>query len=89
LAIASVLRSLVQVSWAWALFYFETTPMVVAWSVIVVRQLSGYTPWLTPLYTAPLLAIIILIYARLIGRLAGCISASTKKTLSKGDDDER
>jgi hypothetical protein len=43
---------------------------------------------LTPLYTAPLLAIIILIYARLIGKLAGCISASTKKTASEGDDDE-
>jgi hypothetical protein len=89
LAIGSVLRSLVQVGWAWGLFYFETTPMVIAWSIITVRELAGKTPWLTPLYTAPLLAIIILIYARLLGRLAGCISASTKQAQTEREDDEQ
>jgi hypothetical protein len=87
LAIGAVLRSMVQKSWAWALFYFEMTPMVVAWSYITVTQLSGRAPWLTPLYSAPLLAIIVLIYARLIGRLAACV-LSSQKSLSQGDDDE-
>jgi hypothetical protein len=81
LAIGAVLRSMVQKSWAWALFYFEMTPMVVAWGYITVTQLSGRAPWLTPLYSAPLLAIIVLIYARLMGRLAGCV-LSSQKTLS-------
>jgi hypothetical protein len=55
--------------------------------LLVKTQLAGQGPWLVPLYAAPLLATIILIYARLIGRLAGCISAATSK-LSEGDDDE-
>jgi hypothetical protein len=87
-AIVSVLRSLIQVGWAWALFYFEMTPMIVVWYIITIKLLAGRSPWLTPLFAGPLFAFLILIYARLIGRLAGCISASTKKSFSQGDDDE-
>jgi hypothetical protein len=88
LAIGSVLRSLIQAGQAWTFFYLETIPPVVVWCMIVAAGLSSYQPWMTPLYAAPLLAIFILIYARLIGRLAGCISTSTKKNLTEGDDDD-
>jgi hypothetical protein len=88
IAIGSVLRSLIPVGWAWALFYLETTVPIVAWCILVGAGLSSYSPWLTPLYAAPLLAIYFLFYARLIGRLASCISESTKNQQSEGDDDE-
>jgi hypothetical protein len=87
LAIGKILQSFFQVGWAWGLFYLETTPLVVGWTLLVQIGLAGQGRWLTPLYAAPLLAAIILIYARLIGRLAGCISAATK-LLNEGDDDE-
>ncbi len=89
IAIGMVLRSFVQVWWAWALFFLEITPMVVVWTLLTATELHGEgdTPWLVPLYAAPLLAAIILIYARLMGRLAGCISAKIIP-LTKGDDDE-
>jgi hypothetical protein len=85
LAIGAVLRSLRRHCWAWALFYLETTPLVVGWTLLTAAGLKQ-APWLAPLYAAPLLAAIILIYARLVGRLAGCIAAGTSQTQSKGDD---
>lgn len=88
LAIGKVLLSLVQVWWAWGLFYLEITPMAVGWTFLTNMELAGDTPWLAPLYAAPLLATIILIYARLIGRLGGCIAAETAKLSTEGDDDE-
>ncbi|MGD0517465.1 MAG: hypothetical protein ABSA26_08025 [Thermoguttaceae bacterium] len=88
LAIGKILQSFFQVGWAWCLFYLETTPLIVGWTLLVKTGLAGQGPWLTPLYAAPLLAVIILIYARLIGRLAGCISAATKLS-NEGDDDEK
>jgi hypothetical protein len=62
--------------------------MIAGWTLLVKDQLAGQGPWLVPLYAGPLLATIILIYARLIGRLAGCISAATAKLLDEGDGDE-
>jgi len=88
LAIGKTLQSFFLVGWAWRLFYVETTPMIAGWAWLVKTQLAGQGPWLVPLYAGPLLATIILIYARLIGRLAGCISAATTKLLDEGDDDE-
>jgi len=88
LAIGKVLLSLVQVWWAWALFFLEITPMILVWTLLTARELDLETYWLAPLYSAPLLAAIILIYARLIGRLAGCISEATNKSLTEGDDDD-
>jgi hypothetical protein len=87
LAIGKILRSFFQVGWAWGLFYLETIPLAVGWTLLVQTGLAGQGRWLAPLYAAPLLAAIILIYARLIGRLAGCISAATKLS-NEGDDDE-
>ncbi len=87
LAIGKILQSIFLVPWAWGLLYLETTPMIAAWTWLVVTQLGGQGPWFVPLYAGPLLATIILIYARLMGRLAGCIAESTKKLL-EGDEDE-
>jgi hypothetical protein len=84
-AIGKVLLSLIQVWWAWALFYVETIPMLVAWTMITARELKGYTPWLVPFYSAPLLAAVILIYARLVGRLAGCIDEKRAQLLEEGE----
>jgi hypothetical protein len=88
LAIGKTLQSLFLASWAWGLFYLETTPLIAGWAWLVQTQIHGREPWLTPLYAGPLLATIILIYARLVGRLAGCISTATTKFLDEGDDDE-
>jgi hypothetical protein len=88
IAIGSVLRSLISVGWAWALFYLETTVPIVVWCLLLIAGLSSYSPWLTPLYAAPLLAIYFLFYARLLGRLASCISEASKIQQSEGVDDE-
>jgi hypothetical protein len=88
MAIGIVLRSLFLVWWAWGLFFLEITPMAVVWTVLTQKELAGETPWLVPLYSAPILAVIILIYARLIGRLAGCIADKTATFSIEGDDDE-
>jgi hypothetical protein len=88
MAIVTVLRSLFQVWWAWGLFYLETGAMALGWTLLTRAGLVGQSPWLTPLYAAPLLATIILIYARLTGRLAACIAGATTKLLTAGDDHE-
>jgi hypothetical protein len=88
LAIGKTLQSYFLVSGSWILFYLETTPMLAGWALLVKDQIAGQGPWLVPLYAGPLLATIILIYARLVGRLAGCISTASTKLLDEGDDDE-
>jgi len=87
LAIVTVLRSVRQVWWAWGLFFLETTPLCAAWTYLTVAGLAGGSPWLMPTYSAPLLAAVILIYARLVGRLAGCIRLAAE-SLTEGDRDE-
>jgi hypothetical protein len=87
LAIATVLRSLVALWWAWGLFYLQTAALAVGW-VLLTKAGLAESPWVVPLYAGPLLAAIILIYARLAGRLAGCIAVESAKHLSEGDDDE-
>jgi hypothetical protein len=86
LAIKTVLWSFSPLWWAWGLFYVETVAMAWAW-VLLTRAGLREEPWLTPLYSAPLLAAMILIYARLVGRLAGCIVRETSKLADEGDDD--
>ncbi len=88
-AIGIILRSLVPLWWAWSLFYLETGVMIVGCTILTKAGLGGQAYWLTPLYAGPLLATVIIIYARLAGRLAGCIAAATTKTLTKGDEDEK
>jgi hypothetical protein len=88
MAIGKALLSLVQAWHAWILFYLQVVPMAAGWWYVTRTELRSQTPWLVPLYSAPLLSAIILIYARLIGRLGGCIAESTSKPITEGDDDE-
>jgi hypothetical protein len=64
-----ILRSLGTLWWGWMLFYLITTPLVVGW-----LALTGYLLvtafYGTPFLSGPLLATIILVYARLLGRVA-------------------
>jgi hypothetical protein len=85
LAIVTVLRTFVPLLRAWGLFYLQTGIMAVAWTALTWAGLDGPAPWLTPVYAGPLLAALLLIYARLIGRLAARIMAATE---SPEDDDE-
>jgi hypothetical protein len=87
-AIGQVLRSIIRLPGTWVLFYAETTGLALAWISITVAGLISPEPWPTPIYSAPFLAAYILIYARLIGRLAGCIAADSLRHQTQGDDDE-
>jgi hypothetical protein len=87
MAILTILRSLFLAWRAWALFYLETGAMIVAWTFLTGAGLVGKSPWLTPLYAAPLLAAILLIYARLTGRLAGCIAAARQLSIEENTDE--
>jgi len=88
IAIRTILRSIVPAGWAWGLFFLQTMPPIVGWILLTRAGLGGPSPWLTPLYAGPLLAAIILIYARLSGRLAGCIGAAIEEPSNEGDDDD-
>jgi hypothetical protein len=65
-------RSLVNVWWAWGLFYVETGVLLVVWALAVVPEFP-YQPFAVTLFAMPPLAAIFLIYARLLGRLIWCI----------------
>jgi hypothetical protein len=86
LAIKTVLWSFAPLWWAWGLFYAETALMAWGWILLTAAGLRE-EPWMTPLYAAPLLSAILLIYARLIGRLGGCIARETSKNPDEGDED--
>jgi len=73
LALGDVVRSFPALMWQWGLFYLQTTAIAVVWVVLTVGGLR-LAPWLMPLYSAPILAAGLLIYARLVGRLAWCIA---------------
>jgi hypothetical protein len=88
LAIWPVLQSLFRLPLTWGLFYVQTVGLTGLWLWLTVAGLRGQAPWLVPIYSAPFLAALILIYARLIGRLAGCIAAKTLTRENQGDDDE-
>ena len=86
LAMKTVLWSIRPLWWAWALFYIESGALIWGWTLLTATGLRE-EPWATPLYAAPLLAAVILIYARLLGRLAGCIVRETSKPRYEGEDD--
>ena len=64
-----VVRSFWTVWWGWLLFYVETGVLIAIWAVPTVAFFQPY-PWVTSLFSGPLLGAVMLIYARLIGRLA-------------------
>jgi hypothetical protein len=88
LAIGTVLRSVIHVPLAWLLFYVQTSVLIWVMTLLTLAGLESESPWLTPTYAAPLLAFVIVFYARLIGRLAGCIAAKMDTLTPEDDDDE-
>jgi hypothetical protein len=76
--IKTVLWSVRPLWWAWGLFYVETGVLAWGWTLLTAAGLRE-EPWLTPLYSGPLLSAVMLIYARLLGRLAGCIVRKTSQ----------
>ena len=88
LAIMTVVRSAPRLWWAWGIFYLETIPAAVGWAWLTAAGLASDTAWQTPLYSAPLLAAIIFIYARLIGRIAECIAWSTAEPENEREEDD-
>jgi hypothetical protein len=68
----------------WCIFYVAAIVMAAGWWGLTVAGLR-VSPWLVPFYSGPLLAAVMLIYARLVGRLAGCIAAAIE---SRSEEDE-
>lgn len=69
-----VLRSLVQIWWAWLLLYAYSAVLLAGWLVVTWIGLFRFNPYLSVFVSGPLLAIVLMIYARLLGRLAWCAS---------------
>jgi hypothetical protein len=65
----AVLRTLLRFWWGWLLFYLLTTPLLVGWLLLSGLGLVS-APYLVSFASGPALAAIILIYARLLGRVA-------------------
>lgn len=67
----NVLRSLKSVWWAWAIVIGVSAVMTVAWAAAFVWAFP-YQPWGTILVMVPLLPGMLLLYARMMGRLLLC-----------------
>lgn len=67
-----VLRSFRSLWWGWLLFYVETGALIAGLAALTVAGF-GSQPWAAAFVVGPLLAALMLIYARLIGRLAWCL----------------
>ncbi len=72
-----VLRSFKTVWWCWGLLYFYSAIMLVGWVVVAFIGLR-VQPYLSVLVTGPLMAIMLMIYARLLGRLTWCAGQETE-----------
>jgi DNA-directed RNA polymerase subunit RPC12/RpoP len=70
-----ILASLMRAWWAWLIFYLLTTVLVVGWFAVASWAIA-FAPYLLVLVLAPALAAVMLIYARLLGRLGWCITGS-------------
>lgn len=68
-----VLRSFKTVWWAWWLFYVITALLLVGWVGVTIAALL-FQPYLSVFVSGPLLAAVMMIYARLLGRLTWCAS---------------
>jgi predicted RNA-binding Zn-ribbon protein involved in translation (DUF1610 family) len=66
----AILRSLLVRMWCWAIFYLEIVLLAAPWIVLVLFGFYLRHPFWTALLSAPLLSALMLIYARLLGRLA-------------------
>jgi hypothetical protein len=68
-----VLRSLVRHPGTWLMFYLLSTPPLVAW-VAAFYFAFGVSPYLAILFSGPIVATLVLLYARWLGRVAWSIS---------------
>ena len=66
---APVWRSLIYAWWGWALFYIETTLLIAAVGCLTLLS-AAYVPVVGLVLTAPMLVALLMIYFRLLGRLA-------------------
>jgi hypothetical protein len=69
----SVVASLGSHWWAWLLFYAETALLACVWPGLFLLGFA-FQPFAVGALTGPLMAAVILIYARLLGRLGRAIS---------------
>jgi hypothetical protein len=72
-----VLRSFKTVWWAWWLFYLYTSVLLVGWAFITLLFLAShqfFSVYLSVFIYGPLLAVVMMIYTRLLGRLIWCAS---------------
>jgi hypothetical protein len=76
-----VLKSFKSIWWAWWLFYMETGLLLAFWVAVTVAGLF-VQPYLSVFVSGPLLAAVLMIYARLLGRLTWCASQE------ESDDDD-
>ena len=67
----NVFRSLTSVWWSWAIVVVVSMAMVAAWAAAFVSAFD-FQPWVTVIVLVPLLPGMMLLYARLIGRLLLC-----------------
>ena len=70
---APVLRSLFKFWWGWLLFYVETAVLLMLWPGLLLFGIQ-WDVFGAALATGPVLAAVVLIYMRLVGRLAWCIT---------------
>ncbi len=82
LAVRHVMRTFPALAVQWGFFYLQTGAIALVWTLVTVGGLAT-APWLVPLYSGPILAAGVLVYARLVGRMAWCIA----NELDMDDDD--
>ncbi len=75
----SVWKSLVRHAGAWLAFYVISTPLLAGWSVGSLFLL-GQSPYASVVLLGPALAAVVLIYARLLGRLGWRLAYVEKPT---------
>ncbi len=71
-----VLRTLVRSPISWLKFYLLSTPLLAAW-VVGFDAVASEMPYLAVLLSGPVVAALILIYGRLLGRLAWSITRTS------------
>jgi hypothetical protein len=65
-----VLKSFGSLWWAWLILYLETGAMLIGWVIVTLIPMATGGLYLMPFISGPLLAAGLMIYARLLGRLA-------------------
>ena len=83
-----VVGSLFSVWWAWGLFYLETAVLVGAFLLLAVGTLLLVGPW-GLLLVGTLWVPILMLYFRLLGRVAWCCTQGSDREDGKKPDDRR